>query len=311
MLPGLRPGDELARRELHSRFGGRQQGGISPSRLSAAVMFFTDPVKGHRHGYYDGWDADGYFHYVGEGQRGDQRFVQGNKSILRHREEERSLEGFKADGSRVTYLGEFELVDTYLRDAHETGDETVLRQVIVFRLRPTGLVPVGLPAAPLTPRTTPVVDTVPVEEQHTERGFTAPDREAYEFERREADLVIRYRRFLQSEGHLVSRLRVVPAGEASPLYSDLWDETTLELVEAKGTVTRDAIRTAVGQLLDYGRFVPETKTRTVLLPSRPRRDLVEYLDSVGIEVVYPEGETWRRTNAGQGDSEGNEGMRLG
>src|SRR5262245_54611652 len=112
MLKGLKPGDRLSRREVHERFGGRQQGGISPSREAPAVMFFTDPATGHQHGYYDGTDADGLFNYVGEGQQGDQQFTQGNKAILRHREEGRTIEGFLANGSRVTYLGEFELVDT-------------------------------------------------------------------------------------------------------------------------------------------------------------------------------------------------------
>jgi hypothetical protein len=127
---------------------------------------------------------------------------------------------------------------------------------------------VELPAAPITPSYEPVVESVPVEEQHTERSFVAPDREPYQFERNEAALVLRYRRHLQGPGHAVSRLRVVPSGEGAPLYSDLWDETSLELVEAKGNVTRDQLRQAVGQLLDCGRFV-EAEARTVLVPSRP------------------------------------------
>jgi hypothetical protein len=83
MLPGLEAGNQLTRREVHERFGGRQQGGISPSREAPVVMFFTDPATGHQHGYYDGMDEDGLFNYVGEGQQGDQQFVQGNKAILR------------------------------------------------------------------------------------------------------------------------------------------------------------------------------------------------------------------------------------
>src|SRR4051794_10809061 len=72
LLDGLKPGDRLPRREVHARFGGRQQGGIGPSSKSPVVLFFTDPATGQRHGYYDGWDNDGYFNYVGEGQTGDQ-----------------------------------------------------------------------------------------------------------------------------------------------------------------------------------------------------------------------------------------------
>jgi len=255
-------------------------------------MFFTDPSTGHRHGYYDGWDDEGLFNYCGEGQLGDQRLVQGNKAILRHVEEGRTLEGFLASGANVTYMGEFVLVDFYWSEAHESASET-LRQVVVFRLRPVREVPVELPTVPVTRADGPVVMTVSVEEQHTERAHVIPDREPYEIERREASLVLRYREHLRRQGHTVSRLRVVPAGEVVPLYSDLWDETTFDLIEAKGAITREHLRMAVGQLLDYGRFVG-AKCRTVLVPSRPRADLLSYLAAAGVQVVYPHGDTWNR-----------------
>jgi hypothetical protein len=296
MLSDLNVGEQLTRREVHARYGGRQQGGIGPSSRARVVLFFTDPDTGHQHGYYDGWGDDGLFHYVGEGQRGDQRLVQGNKAIIDHREDGRTLEGFRATGVTVTYLGEFELVDYYFTDAHETGNTDVLRQVIVFRLRPKGDVPVELPHLPVTPTPYPTVQVVPVEEQHTERAFVAPNREPYELERREAGLVNRYRQHLQRQGHRVSRLCVVPPGEARPLYSDLWDETSQELIEAKGTVTRDHIRHAVGQLLDYGRFA-DAKTYAVLVPSQPRDDLLAYLASAHVDAIYPDGDTWARVTA--------------
>lgn len=137
---------------------------------------------------------------------------------------------------------------------------------------------------------------MPVEEQHTERAFVSPDREPYELERREAALVHRYRQHLQHQGHIVNRLRVIPPGETQPLYSDLWDETTAELIEAKGTVTRDSLRTALGQLLDYGRFAGAT-TLGVLVPSRPRPDLVSYLHHAGVHVIYPHQHDWIREAA--------------
>jgi hypothetical protein len=292
VLDGLRPGDQLLRREVHARFGGRQQGGISPSRVVPIVMFFTDPATGQRHGYYDGWDDDGLYNYVGEGQLGDQRLVQGNRAILNHAAEGRTLEGFLADGPLVTYLGEFELVDHYFTEAHESANPDVLRQVVVFRLQPVGeQPPVDLPHVPVTPAVIPRIDVVAVEEHHTERAVVTPDRRPYELERREADLVHRYRNHLLRQGHEVGRLRVVPPGESTPLYSDLWDVTAAELIEAKGGVTRDQVRTAVGQLLDYGRFV-HAKTRAVLLPSRPRPDLLAYLRSAAVGVIYPDGDTW-------------------
>lgn len=99
MLSVIAIGQTLARREVHALYGGRQQGGIGPSSKAPVVLVFTDPTTGHRHGYYDGWDADGLFNYCGEGQLGDQRLVQGNKAILRHKEEGRTLEVFVANGS--------------------------------------------------------------------------------------------------------------------------------------------------------------------------------------------------------------------
>jgi hypothetical protein len=292
MLNGLVSGETLTRRQIHQRFGGREQGGISPSRRAPVVMFFTDPETGHQHGYYDGWGDDGYFHYVGEGQVGDQRMVQGNRAIRDAREEGRSIEGFRAKGSRVTYLGEFELVDFYYADAHESGSDQ-LRQVIVYRLRPLTDVPEGLPGTPITPSGQPVVDRVPVEERNTERGFVTPDREPYEWERKESDLVHKYRSHLLRQGHDVDRLRIVPPGESSPLFCDLWDETDRSLIEAKSSVARPRMREAVGQLLDYGRFVAHAR-RTVLVPVKPRPDVLAFLTSVDVGVVFPSGDEWLR-----------------
>jgi hypothetical protein len=115
-----------------------------------------------------------------------------------------------------------------------------------------------------------VVTFIPVEEHRTERTCFTSEREFYDVERREAALVGRYKEHLKSEDHVVSRLRVVPAGESHPIYSDLWDETARELIEAKGSVTRDQLRLAVGQLLDYGRFVDGEQSHPRSAPTQPR-----------------------------------------
>jgi hypothetical protein len=120
-----------------------------------------------------------------------------------------------------------------------------------------------------------------------------PNREPYELERREAALVYRYSEHLRRRGHDVQRLRLLPPGETAPLYCDLWDLTTRTLIEAKATVSREHLRTAVGQLLDYGRFA-DAAHQCVLVPSRPRPDLLAYLASVGITAVYPAGDDWEQ-----------------
>ncbi len=189
----------------------------------------------------------------------------------------------------MTYLGEFELVDHRFSEAHESGDPNTMRQVVVFRLRPKGDLPVDLPKVPVTAKTATRVDRVPVEERHTERAFVAPDRKPYEAERRESQLVHRYRTWLLARAHDVDRLRILPPNESSPLYCDLWDETSRELIEAKGVVTREGLRMAVGQLIDYSRFVADARL-VCLVPDRPRDDLIEYLRAAQITVVYPHGD---------------------
>lgn len=289
----LTPGTTMKRREVHEIYGGRQQGGIGPSSKTPTVLFFTDPATGRKHGYYDGWDADGLFNYTGEGQIGEQRLVQGNKAILHHKEDGRSLLGFKANGSDVTFMGEFELVDHHWTDAPDTNGE--LRQVVIFRMRPLSeRANIDLPSVPFTVARTPEIMHVPIEELHTEKAVVEPSREPYEAERRESGLVIRYADHLRSNGHDVGRIKVIPEGERSPLFSDLWDSTSGDLIEAKGVATRESIRMAVGQLLDYGRFI-EHNRKVVLLPSRPRPDLIDYLHTLDIDIVYPDGSEWTRT----------------
>jgi len=276
---------------MQKEFGGSRQGGIAPSRQSPNVFVFSDPAAGEQHGYYDGWQRDGCFHYTGEGQRGDQVMKAGNAAILNHHAEGRALRVFMGARGIVTYLDEFEVDDMepfQFADAHETH-EGPMRQVIVFRLRPKAIEPKE-PISKLAPVLSgPTKVNVPIEQQQTEKAYVEPNREPYEAERREQGLVLELEAHLRSLGHEVSRQRLLPPGEARPILTDLFDETTGLLVEAKGTVERNAIRMAIGQLADYKRFYGEGQPKhlAVLVPSEPRKDLCELLFSQGIDLIYP------------------------
>jgi hypothetical protein len=79
----LLPGAKIRRTDLHDQFGGGgRPTGISPSAQTPSVFIFSDSETGDRHGYIDSWKSEGCFHYTGEGQRGDQRMVGGNRAIL-------------------------------------------------------------------------------------------------------------------------------------------------------------------------------------------------------------------------------------
>jgi hypothetical protein len=49
---------------LHARWGGRQQGGISPSRSTPNIFIFWSPAVGEKHGYYDEFRSDGCFYFA-------------------------------------------------------------------------------------------------------------------------------------------------------------------------------------------------------------------------------------------------------
>jgi hypothetical protein len=287
----LAPGTRIQRVTLQAEYGGRKQGGIGPSRKTPNVFVFSDPVAGEPHGYYDGWQEDGCFHYTGEGQRGDQEMKSGNASILNHRADQRALRVFEGARGMVTYVDEFELDENepfYRTDAPETGDGP-LREVIVFRMRPKSIEPVEPRSKVAAVLAGPAKKDVPIEKQQTEKAFVAPSHEPYEAERREQKLVLELEAHLRSAGHNVFRHRILPSGEARPIFTDLYDATSGMLVEAKGTVERNAIRMAIGQLADYKRFLEDGQPQhlAVLVPREPRRDLCELLLSQEIALIHP------------------------
>src|SRR5688500_10333952 len=129
----LTPGQHIRRVELHDRYGGSRQGGISYSAKTPNVFCFTEAKRGNPHGYYDEWAPDDTFLYTGEGQAGDQTMTPGNRAIYNQVSDRRALRLFEGASGIVTYVGEFVLENTsYLRRPGTDGRE---RSVIMFHLR--------------------------------------------------------------------------------------------------------------------------------------------------------------------------------
>lgn len=64
------------------------------------------------------------------------------------------------------------------------------------------------------------------------------------------------------------------------------DETIDELIEVKATTDRPMIRLALGQILDYRRYVGATSS-ALLVPTAPADDLIELLHAHEIRVIWP------------------------
>ena len=81
--------------------------------------------------------------------------------------------------------------------------------------------------------------------------------------------------------------------------NDLFNVTRHQLIEAKNDASRAKIRMAIGQVLDYRRFVTPEAAGAVLTPEEPAADLLELLATVGLAAIW-------QTSDGFADSRGGE-----
>ncbi|WP_158713439.1 hypothetical protein [Streptomyces sp. NRRL F-525] len=109
--------------------------------------------------------------------------------------------------------------------------------------------------------------------------------------RHEAELTQAYKAHLDAAGHQTGAYQIKVKGLTSTLRADLYDATAHVLYEAKGSSSREDLRMALGQILDYSRYVdmPEhdgEPKRVVLLPAAPAPDMYALLDRYDVGVVY-------------------------
>ncbi len=287
-------GETLLRSELHDRWGGGRYGGMEPAVRANSIFLFSKPSVGEVYGYkYDGWHRDGTYHYTGDGQVGDQSpEAGGNRDLLKAPSLGRTIRLFRSEATSTTYVGAFELADPpwYPADAPDRNHE--MRKVLVFRLVPIGdvardLVDVAVdPAGP---------EELPLEAWNIDAYVVGRPDEPPVAIRREAELVRVYAEWLAARGEEAVRHRL-PLPSGGHLYTDVFNKNRGELLEAKASAARVYVRTGLGQLLDYSRFL-DHDSRALLLPSRPPEDLVELLHACGVGLVWRNGVSFERSDA--------------
>jgi predicted RNA-binding protein with PUA-like domain len=246
----LQPGERIRRSELHDRYGGSRQDGISPSRGTPNVLIFTDPRSGEQHGYYDQWAPDGTFRYTGRGQRGDQTLTSGNLAVANHATDGRALRMFQGAAGVVRYVGEFVLDEQEPYDwarAPSTAGGPV-RRVIRFHLRPVD-----------RPASTPELDRlgVPYREQdeNVEPASPAPAAPA---DPDAAGRGLRAHHRLQNQlSELVEAGGYAPRAPSAidPEFDLAWETPqAMFVVEVKSCTKANEVRQlrmGIGQVLDY------------------------------------------------------------
>lgn len=286
----INPGDVVRRAEVHLRFGGQMQGGISTSRTSPNVMIFADPVRSKDHGYdvFEGQQSDGSFHYTGQGQLGNMTLTGPNKRVLDAASNRDAIRLFLGDPPWATYVGAYALGEPPFRWEQMPDRRGNMRKGLVFHLVPVeaeaDLVPVAPGIEDLWTGDWKPRDSTPY--------AVAPSVAAQIAKREEFSLEARFGEWLRSRGHTVQTLRVRTGGRS--LNPDIFDATDQVIVEAKKSARSEDVRMAVGQVLDYVHCAGKkgiSAVPAILVPSRPNVELVALCRSLHITVWIPSGKT--------------------
>ncbi|MER5372740.1 hypothetical protein [Streptomyces sp. NPDC002553] len=273
-------GETLDRAELHQRYGGRIHPRISPSRASQNVFLFTTPA-----GLFDGWTGE-HVHFTGEGGTAgtDQVLTHGNKSVLHHHAEGRTLRLFqqRPDTQDVTYLGHLHLDSdrpyVWADAPCDPRRPLEFARRLVFRLRPVFTPPPGF-----LPTTPPATWTPQI---HTDSSpVLLPDPSPAE--RAAASLLASYSRYLRA-AHATDLVhyRVRPAGTLTEV-STHHDPARNEVIAVRPTLARTVIWAALGELQDVTRFMEKRPDRALLLPAAPDHDVAELLHHAGAAAIWP------------------------
>lgn len=295
------------RTAIHSRHGGSESRGISaPGRTTGRhnIMLWWKPASGHEFGYADGWTADGSaFYFSGTGQFGDQRFGVPNAENGRVRDHLANGDAVRllryVGKNLVEYVAELRLdpQDPWRWvDGLDATQE--LRRMIQFRFLPVGKVLqftedafhqppgasvavddiAGVPAAPSE------TDVEALKKGEFKRLAQA---RGLIVVRRELVLVHAFRDWLATTyGISAEGLRIPYAVEGRDLRADLFLPTLNLLIEAKASVAREKVRLAIGQLLDYQRWVSPTPKLMILTPEQPAADMLDLLNGLGIAQAW-------------------------
>lgn len=86
------------------------------------------------------------------------------------------------------------------------------------------------------------------------------------------------------------RHSIAVADQSSILYTDAFCPSANLLIEAKASTGRGDFRMALGQLLDYRRFLEGVPRCVILLPAQPQHDLRELARVEGIHIIWKDGD---------------------
>lgn len=290
-------GQKLTKRAIHDLVGGSDQHAMTSCTNGAAFLIFYDPKTSKKNKYdlWEGEQVDGSFSYTGQGLVGDQKLTRSNSGLVNAEENGRPIHFFRRPeigvqrekGNPYVYVGPVVLGDPRyeVRIAPDTrGNE---RRVFVFRLVALGGSKVGTSKIENLGDVT--LDTGKWQPIQSESAQLADlERIGKSTVLEENKLHNRFGEYLSRNGLVPERISIQIAGMKGFLIPDFVIKEWGFVVEAKPTLSREHIRLAIGQVLDYTFLLRRAGTAlkpAILLPSRPQDDLFELIKSLGISLI--------------------------
>lgn len=276
---------------MHEIVGGSFRHGMTSCSAGSEFLLFHDKKKSVKFGYdvWEGLQADGKFHYTGQGTLGNQTLTKSNLALIRAGELGHAIHLIESVEGTCTYIGEYLLDDPnfFIEEAPDALRES-LREVYVFRLSPKShfenYLPNDISAQKMTAQSKPWNPP-----NFTDLFSAQISKEAANIVRDEFKLQNEFGSFLLEQGHDVLSFDFKLPRANGTLRPDFWIQDLGLIVEAKPSISREYIRMAIGQVFDYVHLAAELGLQmkpAVLLPSLPSRDLVDLFRELGIQLIY-------------------------
>lgn len=128
------PGRLYERTALLSKYGGKSQVGICISPNYPVIFLFDTPGE-REYENIQGWEDDGIFRWIGEGQEGDQILTKENLALNSHLENGKDVHLFKHEKPGLfRYGGQMVCIGYEWGSGQDKYDNE--RKIIIFNLKP-------------------------------------------------------------------------------------------------------------------------------------------------------------------------------
>lgn len=273
----MRRGDFSDRSTLTEKYGISQHAGIAVSRRTQHIFLFNHVSRVPT---FHSWASNELYMY--EGAHGGRLAERLNATVMTAWEQGRTIQVMENRGLQRTYryIDAFILADVI---AGEHGRP-------LFLLRPVEAAIHG-PDQRRSTGSGPHARLIPIERHELVSLAADTDAKIGDL-RREARLEKNFAKYVVRQGYPVWRYEICHTSGQSPMYTDLWIGGVNILLEVKSNADRVSVRMALGQLIDYTRFL-RTAARAILLPEEPEADLFKLAKSQNTALIWPvAGDRW-------------------